>query len=144
MSDIRKRVGKKGTTYQVRYPSKSTKSGYAYATFATRKEALAFVESGKARHEDGISDPSIRTVPQAIDRWLEICEKEGTDGNEPVTQFTLKQYKYYAEFMRSYPWEKNCGSASAGYCKIPLMASYELSSTVFSSKKPDLLPDRLK
>lgn len=113
MSDIRKRVGKKGTTYQVRYPSKSTKSGYAYATFATRKEALAFVESGKARHEDGISDPSIRTVPQAIDRWLEICEKEGTDGNEPVTQFTLKQYKYYAEFMRSYPWEKNLADLQA-------------------------------
>jgi len=113
MSDIRKRVGKKGTTYQVRYPSKSTKAGYAYATFATRKEALAFVESGKARHEDGISDPSIRTVPQAIDRWLEICEKEGTDGNEPVTQFTLKQYKYYAEFMRSYPWEKNLADLQA-------------------------------
>ena len=28
MSDIRKRVGRKGTTYQVRYPSKATKSGY--------------------------------------------------------------------------------------------------------------------
>ena len=39
MADIRKRNGLKGTTYQVRYPSKTTKSGYAYATFATLKEA---------------------------------------------------------------------------------------------------------
>jgi len=68
MSDIRKRVGKKGTTYQVRYPSKTTKSGYAFATFNTRKEALAFVESGKTRRGNGITDSSIRTVPQAIDK----------------------------------------------------------------------------
>ncbi len=106
MSDIRKRVGRKGTTYQVRYPSKATKSGYAYATFQTRKEALAFVESGKTQTQSGITDPSFRKVPQAIDRWLDICEKEGTDGNEPVTTYTLKNYRYYAEFMKSYSWEK--------------------------------------
>lgn len=106
MSDIRKRVGKKGTTYQVRYPSKSTKSGYAYASFRTRKEALAFVESGQAQASNGAIDTSIRTVPQAIERWLDICEKEGTDGNEPVTNYTLKNYRYYAEFMKAYPWLK--------------------------------------
>ena len=33
MSDIRKRTGSKGTTYQVRYPSEAAKSGYAYETF---------------------------------------------------------------------------------------------------------------
>ena len=68
MSDIRKRVGRKGVTYQVRYPSKATKSGHAYATFATRKEALAFVESGKAQETNGPLDKSVRTVSQAIDR----------------------------------------------------------------------------
>jgi integrase len=47
MIDIRKRVGRKGATYQVRYPSKATKSGYAYATFDTLKEARAFLESGE-------------------------------------------------------------------------------------------------
>ena len=106
MSDIRKRVGRKGTTYQVRYPSKSTKSGYAYATFQTRKAALAFVESGGTQAHSGVTDSSIRAVPQAVDRWLDICEKEGTDGNEPVTRYTLKNYRYYAEFMKAYPWEK--------------------------------------
>ena len=42
MADIRKRTGAKGTTYQVRYPTPGTKSGYAYATFSTLKEARAF------------------------------------------------------------------------------------------------------
>jgi integrase len=106
MSDIRKRVGRKGTTYQVRYPNKAAKSGYVYKTFDTLKEARAFVESGKARGPDGIADTSIKTVPEAIKRWLSICEKEGTDGNEPVTTYTLKNYGYFADFMLSYPWTK--------------------------------------
>lgn len=106
MSDIRKRVGRKGTTYQVRYPNRASKTGYAYKTFDTLKEARAFVESGKTQADDQVLDRSITTVHQAVDKWLRICEKEGTDGNEPVTTHTLKLYKYYAEFMRAYQWEK--------------------------------------
>jgi len=102
MSDIRKRTGKKGTTYQVRYPSKATKSGYAYATFDTLKAARAFVESGKARKLATASDTSIARVPDAIQKWLDICETEGTDGNDPVTDYTHKNYTYYASFMRAY------------------------------------------
>jgi len=45
MADIRKRQGKKGVTYQVRYPNKSTKSGFSFATFKTMKEARAFTEN---------------------------------------------------------------------------------------------------
>ncbi len=106
MADIRKRTGSNGVTYQVRYASSGAKSGYAYASFDTLKEARAFVESGKMRSSDGVVDRSIKTVPQAIDRWLGICEKEGTDGNEPVTSFTLKHYRYFSEFMKAYPWDK--------------------------------------
>lgn len=113
MTDIRKRTGKSGTTYQVRYASSRTKSGYAYATFATRKEAVAYVESGLIRANDSISDRSIKTVPQAIEKWLEICEKEGTDGNEPVTAFTLKTYKYYAEFMKGHHWDRGLAELQA-------------------------------
>jgi integrase len=113
MADIRKRTGKKGVTYQVRYPSRAAKTGYAFATFATLKEARAFVESGMTRAGEGVTDRSVRTVPQAIERWLQICEKEGTDGNEPVTTYTLKLYKYFAEFMKAYPWDKNLGELQA-------------------------------
>lgn len=106
MSDIRKRVGKKGTTYQVRYPSTSTKSGYAYATFDTRKEALAFVESGKTREKTPNTQSEINSVAQAANLWLNICEKEGLNGREPITPYTLKNYEYRAEFIKRYSWPK--------------------------------------
>jgi len=106
MSDIRKRTGPKGTTYQVRYPSKATKSGYAYATFATRKEAVAFVESGKARRSGGSVHAEIKTVSDAIDKWLEICEHEGRHGKDPVTDAVLENYQRRANFMKRYDWDR--------------------------------------
>ena len=113
MSDIRKRTGKTGTTYQVRYPSMATNSGYAFKTFKTMKEARAFLESGDILDRTRAVDPSVRTVPQAIDRWLRICEKEGTDGNEPVTEYTRKNYVYFSEFMKAYPWNKELSELTA-------------------------------
>lgn len=105
MSDIRKRVGRKGTTYQVRYPSKATKSGYAYATFQTLKEARAFREDAQARMKatPGSNDLG---VLEGIQRWLDICEFEGRDGKDPVSPATLEGYKSRAGIMRVYPWGK--------------------------------------
>jgi hypothetical protein len=106
MADIRKRVGKKGTTYQVRYPSKKTKSGYAFATFQTLKEARAFVESGKTREPRSDHHSEIKTVEQATQMWLKICEKEGLNGREPVTPHTCQNYEYRAGFITRYDWQK--------------------------------------
>ena len=104
MSDIRKRTGKKGTTYQVRYPSKATKSGYAYATFRTRKEAQAFRETlGGQPHRIAAE---IVSVSDAIQRWLEICEKIGRDGRETVEPETFKEYRRRARVMHTYSWDK--------------------------------------
>ncbi|MCR9194542.1 MAG: tyrosine-type recombinase/integrase [Hyphomonas sp.] len=113
MADIRKREGKKGTTYQVRFPSKSTKSGYAFRTFDTLKEARDFVESGQARKGSGARHSEIRTVEQAIEKWLDVCEKEGRRGRDPVTPFTLKTYKYRATIMKAYPWSKELNELGA-------------------------------
>lgn len=113
MSDIRKRVGRKGTTYQVRYPSKATKSGFAYATFQTRKEALAFVEGGGTRQPTNSHNSDIKTVRQATEQWLRICEKEGLNGREPVTAYTLKNYEYRAEFIKEYGWDKEIHELTA-------------------------------
>ena len=44
------------------------------------------------------------SVPDAIHRWLTICETEGTDGNDPVTGYTLSLYRYHAGFMKDYEW----------------------------------------
>lgn len=104
MTDIRKRVGRKGTTYQVRYPSKATKSGYAYATFDTLKAAREFVESGKARAYATSHGSQTIAVEQAVKEWLEICEKIGRDGRERVEAETLKEYKRRAEVIKEYDW----------------------------------------
>src|SRR5580658_927993 len=108
MADIRKRNGPKGITYQVRYPNKAAKSGYAYETFATMKEAREFRESGETKTGGSARSASgdIVTVADGLDKWLEVCEKEGRDGRDPVTAFTLKGYKYRAHVIRSYPWPK--------------------------------------
>ncbi|MCE6978580.1 site-specific integrase [Pseudomonas frederiksbergensis] len=100
MSDIRKKIGKKGVTYQVRYADKGSKSGYSYRTFATAKEARQFRESPKETLTGGGL-----SVPQAIDKWLSICEKEGRDGRPPVSKATLNYYTYIASIMKTYTWE---------------------------------------
>src|SRR5581483_8650099 len=108
MADIRKRTGHKGTTYQVRYPSKASKTGYAYKTFSTVKEAREFRESGEAAKLGSLRTTSggIVTVSDGVRKWLDVCEKEGRDGRDPVTAFTLKGYKYRGEIITSYPWTK--------------------------------------
>jgi integrase len=106
MSDIRKRVGRKGTTYQVRYPSKSTKSGYAYATFDTLKEARAFREDSAARSRVAPRNLEIQTVEAGIQKWLDTCEFEGRDGKDPVSPATMEGYQARARIMRAYPWDK--------------------------------------
>ena len=113
MSDIRKRVGKNGTTYQVRYPSKSVKSGYAYKSFNTRKEAAAFLASGATTQNECSTHSDIRTVGQATDFWLKICEKEGLNGREPITSYTLKNYEYRASFIKMYEWNKHIHEITA-------------------------------
>lgn len=104
MADIRKREGANGTTYQVRYASPGSKTGYTYATFATMKEARAFIESGKTRQTTAIHHAEIRNIEQAIDMWLDICESEGRDERGPVSPSTLENYKWRARTMKQYAW----------------------------------------
>jgi integrase len=113
MADIRKRTGTKGTTYQVRYPSKTTKSGYTYATFNTLKEARAFLESGSLRKGGQARSGDVRTVAAATDMWLRICEKEGPNGREPVTNYTYENYEYRAAFIKAYEWPKALADLTA-------------------------------
>lgn len=106
MSDIRKRTGAKGTTYQIRYEDKSSKTGYFYKTFNTRKEALAFRDDPQSRPAKTKRSATIRTMEQAVEKWLLICEKEGLNGREPVTSYTLENYEYRAKFITNYAWDK--------------------------------------
>lgn len=112
MSDIRKRTGKKGTTYQVRYPSKATKTGYAYKTFDTMKEARAWLESGCAVAAGQSVDRPV-SVDDGIKIWLDACEKEGRGGRSPVTKYTLKTYRYRAGIITQYQWPKPLNELTA-------------------------------
>jgi integrase len=105
MADIRKRTARKGTTYQVRYPSNATESGYAYATFATLKEARHFAQ--REIPDLGWAHPTeIKTVDQAIGKWLDACRTEGRRGRDPVSPATMRVYQRRAEIMRAYSWNK--------------------------------------
>src|ERR1700730_4339602 len=105
MPDIRKRSGFKGVTYQVRYPSKSTRSGYAYKTFRTLKEARHFAqhELPKLRVSKSIE---IRSVDQAIQKWLDTCAYEGRQGKDPASPGTVEVYESRHEIIGLYPWDK--------------------------------------
>lgn len=103
MTDIRKRVGRKGVTYQVRFRAPA---GYAYKTFDTMKDARAFREDSVAKERSGRRGSEIVTVAQAVDKWLDICEREGRNGREPVTKYTLENYRYRAGIIKSYEWTR--------------------------------------
>ena len=113
MADIRKRKGAKGVTYQVRYPSKASKSGYAYATFDTLKEAREFREDSRSRPIGKQLDAELGTVADGVQKWLDVCEKEGRAGRDPVTPYTLKTYRYRASIIKGYDWGKNLHELAA-------------------------------
>lgn len=108
MADIRKRINSKGEiSYQVRYANHATKSSYAYKSFPTMKQARYFREDSRKRDQDRQTDIYIKTVAEAVDEWLVICEKEGRDGRDPITPYTLKEYTRRAKVMKSYDWPKH-------------------------------------
>jgi integrase len=45
-------------------------------------------------------------VGQGVKKWLNICEKEGRNGREPVTRYTLDNYEYRAAIIEGYAWGK--------------------------------------
>lgn len=102
MTDIRKRVGKKGATYQVRF--RKPNGAYAFKAFQRRVDAQAFIESLSTRK--GLNT-EIQSVGRAVDTWLEICENEGRDGRAPVSKAVLKLYCHRAKIMKAYEWEKS-------------------------------------
>lgn len=104
MSDIRKRTGSKGSTYQVRYADPSSKTGYSYKTFETAKAAREFRESAKA---DLTRPSTAMSVAMAVDEWLRICQMEGRDGRPAVSDATFKYYSYIAGIIKAHGWTKS-------------------------------------
>lgn len=106
MSDIRKRQGAKGTTYQVRFPCKSTKSGYAFKSFSSMKEARAYAAHCEVNAASNAQRIRRIKVDDAVALWLDICEKIGRDGRETVEPQTLVEYARRGKVISEYPWKK--------------------------------------
>jgi integrase len=97
MADIRKREGKKGPTWQLRF-SDPNSGKPRYKTFKRRKDLDAFLID--LPRSDYVHDSDTITVTQATDRWLDVCERIGRKGREPVEHSTLKQYKLHAPIIK--------------------------------------------
>ena len=110
MSDIRKRTGRKGTTYQVRY---TMPDGYAYKTFTTMKEARDYRENAAERLKHIRLSSEVRTIRQGLQKWLDVCEKEGCNGREPITKGTLQNYEYRVGIINAYNWTKELHELTA-------------------------------
>ena len=51
-------------------------------------------------------------MEDGVQKWLDICEKEGRNGREPVTRYTLDNYEYRAGIIKKYTWEKDLSGLS--------------------------------
>ena len=117
MADIRKRNGSKGITYQVRYPSKAAKTGYAYKTFETLKEARDFREDAAARVKAARAN-EIRTVDQALHEMAR-CLREGRHATGVIRSrhAPSPDYEYRAAIISAYGWTKELHElTAAGHC----------------------------
>jgi integrase len=107
MADIRRIKNDNGPdTFQIRYRNEAAKAGYSYKNFKTMKAAKAYLESGEARSKAAPVNKDIVTVAQGLQKWLDVCEKEGRDGGDPVTNYTFKNYKWRRDHILRYGWTK--------------------------------------
>ena len=98
MADIRKRKGKR--PYQVRFAAKSNASGYGYKSFLKWQDAIEFNSQKELEEDHGLQPTSVKTVEDAIDKWLKISKTEGRKNpGEPVSPATLEQYEYRSRIM---------------------------------------------
>lgn len=124
MADIRKRVGEKGITWQLRF-SDPNSGAQRYKTFARRKDADAFL--AELPRSDYVHDSDTITVSQAADRWLDVCERFGRKGREPVEHSTLKQYKLHAPIIKGMIGAANLNALTPVICdkfRDDLLAAY--------------------
>ncbi|MDJ0683483.1 MAG: site-specific integrase [Alphaproteobacteria bacterium] len=97
MAFIQRVSRKKGTVYKVHYTDPVT-GRRRTKSFNRRKDADAFIQSPKISERYATPD---KTVGDAIDHWLHVCEHHGRNGREPVAQATLKSYIQQADRLRA-------------------------------------------
>jgi integrase len=77
------------------------------------KEAREFREDSLARSKNVPLSAEVRTVAQGLQKWLDVCEKEGCNGREPITKGTLQNYEYRVGIINAYEWTKQIHELTA-------------------------------
>jgi integrase len=120
MASIQERQTKNGTVYQVKWRSSLKGGRYSYKSFGGKTAAKEFcawaeLEEGKLRKDPRLVGAVDRqtvdlSIGDAMDEWLDICEKEGLSGREPLTDYSVENYKYRAKFVKAYNWKTTIGN----------------------------------
>jgi len=97
MADIRKRTGKKGPTWQVRFKDRAT-GKERFKTFSRRKDADAFLAALPT--SDYVHDNDTVTLREAADRWLHVCITTGRKGREPIEASTARKYAEHCKIIK--------------------------------------------
>ena len=111
MADIRKRTGKKGTTYQVRYPSNASKSGFAFKTFVTLNDARNFAKM-VAHDLLPIGRPPLPSMKAYRFGSMRVRRKDEA-GVGRLPPYTLKTHRYRADIIKAYSWPKPLAELAA-------------------------------
>lgn len=97
MAFIQTLEGKKGPIYKVHY--KEPLTGKRRCKSFTRMKAAQNFRDNIPK-DDFLHDSDTVAVSEAADKWLEVCEKIGRKGREPVEKSTLKPYQLHAGYIK--------------------------------------------
>jgi len=97
MADIRKKTGKKGPTWQVRFNDPNS-GKVRYKTFPRRKDADAYLSN--MSHPGFIHEKDTIALSEAAERWLHVCKTTGRKGREPVENSTSRKYAEHCEIIK--------------------------------------------
>lgn len=125
---IEKKTGKR---YKVHYKDPVTGKRRS-RVFKRAKDANHFVTEIPKR--DYIHDSDTVTVAIAADKWLDVCEKIGRRGREPVEKATLKPYRLHTRYIKEIIGGRNLNELTPQVCEQFRTDLLERFSRVYARK----------
>lgn len=117
--------GKKGPIYKVHYKEPLTGKRRC-KSFSRMKAAQNFRDN--VPKADYLHNADTVTMTVATDKWLEVCEKTGRKGREPVEKSTIKPYKLHAAYIKDMIGDVRLNQLDPHFCerfKTDLLARFD-------------------
>ena len=96
MAFITEHNGTRGRSYKVHYVEPVTGRRRSKA-FPRKKDAIFFRDN--VPKSEYLHSRDTVTIEEAANKWLEVCEKIGRKGREPVEKSTIKPYRLHANYI---------------------------------------------